>query len=128
MVYDKLNRKRDFTEAKSINDSRSTGEEQLQRGQKPNTEARKARNNEETTEGNTHIGLVASPKMNHTNQPRNTNEEQPQQTPNTKTRTEENNGETTEGNAGIEFTERRNFELVHRGSAQSKRIMRHTLT
>jgi hypothetical protein len=29
---------------------------------KPNTEARKARNNEETTEGNTHIGLVASPK------------------------------------------------------------------
>jgi hypothetical protein len=43
-------------------------------------------------------------------------------------RTEENNGETTEGNAGIEFTERRNFELVHRGPAQLKRIMKHALT
>ena len=62
MINDKLNRKRDFTEAKSINDARSTGKEQPQRGQKPNTETRKARNNEETTEGNTHIGLVASPK------------------------------------------------------------------
>jgi hypothetical protein len=41
--------------------------------------------------------------MNHTNHPRNTNEEQlqPQQTPNPTARTEENNRETTEGNAGV---------------------------
>jgi hypothetical protein len=41
--------------------------------------------------------------MNHTNQPRNTNEEQPQpqQTPNTTTRTKNNDRKTTEGSAGV---------------------------
>jgi hypothetical protein len=51
---------------------------------KPNTEARKARNNEETTEGNTHIGLVTSPKngshTKHSKSPQHkTDEKQPQQ-------------------------------------------------
>jgi SET domain-containing protein len=41
--------------------------------------------------------------MNHTNQPRNTNEEQPQpqQTHNTTTRTKNNDRKTTEGSAGV---------------------------
>jgi SET domain-containing protein len=45
--------------------------------------------------------------MNHTNQPRNTNEEQPQpqQTPNTKTRTENNDRKTTENNTGVRNSE-----------------------
>jgi hypothetical protein len=43
--------------------------------------------------------------MNHTNHPRNTNEEQPQQTPNTKTRTENNDRKTTENNTGVRNSE-----------------------
>jgi len=43
--------------------------------------------------------------MNHTNHPRNTNEEQlqPQQTPNPTTRTKENNIETTEGSTNVKI-------------------------
>jgi len=45
--------------------------------------------------------------MNHTNHPRNTNEEQPQQTHNTTTRTE-NNRETTEGGVGMKLKKLQN--------------------
>jgi hypothetical protein len=39
--------------------------------------------------------------MNHTNHPRNTNEEQPQQALNNAARAESNDGKTTKGNTGV---------------------------
>jgi len=57
VVDDKLNRKRGFTGTKDTNDSRSTGEEQPQRRQKPNAETHTAESNGVATKGYTSVNI-----------------------------------------------------------------------